>query len=69
MKRSVADQQPTPQFVKNGAGDGAVTFNEVEHCMPNKEFVSSFSDAGKEDRGTFMLEPRDESLLRKEKVI
>jgi hypothetical protein len=38
-----------------------VTFNEVEHSLPNMPDQTV-------ERSTFMVEPRDESLMRKKKV-
>jgi hypothetical protein len=52
-----------------------ITFNEVDHLLPNLERVTNDenveSNGGQhsQERATFMLEPRDESLFRKKKVI
>ena len=45
-----------------------ITFNEVEHKLPNQEIISN-NESGSQEGATFMLEPRDESLMRKKKVI
>jgi hypothetical protein len=57
----------------HGAGEQQrvqITFNEVDHHLPNLEQVTNEESAGhSQERATFMLEPRDESLFRKKKVI
>jgi hypothetical protein len=47
-----------------------ITFNEVDHELPNLEQLTNEESQGQsQERTTFMLEPRDESLFRKKKVI
>lgn len=45
-----------------------VTFNEVEHSLPNMPDEITDIQNKSLARSTFMIEPRDESLMRKKKV-
>ena len=83
--RKTGHENPTPQFLKRAPDNDntniQVTFNEVEHALPNKanhEHIDSASLSSKSPKnGEFLtqktfsqiLEPRDESLMRKQKVI
>lgn len=79
--RKTGHKNPTPSFLKRAPDNDntniQVTFNEVEHALPNKgiqENIESASNSSKSPKygellsqKTFsqVLEPRDESLMRK----